>query len=35
VPETLRKYFPTKETAELIRAYNPELVHGWRCSGLH
>lgn len=28
VPDSLRKYFPTEETATLIRAYNPQLVHG-------
>ncbi|WNV91683.1 helix-turn-helix transcriptional regulator [Umezawaea sp. Da 62-37] len=28
VPDSLRKYFPTEATATLIRAYNPELVHG-------
>ncbi|KAA2253329.1 helix-turn-helix domain-containing protein [Solihabitans fulvus] len=28
IPDRLRKYFPTEETATLIRAYQPELVHG-------
>ncbi|WP_269112316.1 helix-turn-helix domain-containing protein [Lentzea aerocolonigenes] len=28
VPDALRKYFGTEESAMLIRAYDPELVHG-------
>jgi hypothetical protein len=28
VPDALRKYFPTEDTATLIRAYDPELVYG-------
>jgi transcriptional regulator with XRE-family HTH domain len=28
VPEALKKYFPTEETALLIRTYDPEVIHG-------